>query len=135
MMADRALCGAKTRDGDPCRAWPLKGHTRCRMHGGRSLRGPAHPAFRSGRYSKVLPSRLLAQYRAAEKDPELTSLRGELALVDARLADLLTRVDSGESGAIWQALLKVHGAFKRGRATGTVEGMRQALARLVSRLK
>ena len=31
-----ALCGAKTRDGDPCRNAPLPGQLRCRMHGGAS---------------------------------------------------------------------------------------------------
>lgn len=31
------LCGAKTRDGDPCKLPPVTGATRCRMHGGSSL--------------------------------------------------------------------------------------------------
>ena len=44
----------------------------CHIHGGKSLRGPAHPHFTTGRYSTVLPTRLLARYRAAEKDAELT---------------------------------------------------------------
>lgn len=37
----RALCGAKTRDGDPCRNPPMSGATRCRMHGGATPRGRA----------------------------------------------------------------------------------------------
>src|SRR5215218_6993531 len=27
-------CGAKTRDGGSCTQWPVKGTTRCKMHGG-----------------------------------------------------------------------------------------------------
>jgi len=36
-----ALCGAKTRDGDPCRNAPMTGQLRCRMHGGASLQARA----------------------------------------------------------------------------------------------
>lgn len=113
----------------------MRGMEVCRMHGGQSLRGPAHPNFTTGRYSKVLPTRLLARYRAAERDPDLTSLRSELALVDARLTDLLSRVDTGESGAAWRALLQAHRAFKRFQATGDVAQMRTALAALQGRLE
>lgn len=44
-------CGAKTRDGDPCKNWTIQGRTRCRMHGGGSKRGEAHPDYRHGWYS------------------------------------------------------------------------------------
>jgi len=30
------FCNAKTRDGTPCRNHPLKGKTRCKLHGGMS---------------------------------------------------------------------------------------------------
>jgi len=33
-----ATCGAKTRDGDPCRNPPMTGRLRCRMHGGSTPR-------------------------------------------------------------------------------------------------
>ena len=39
-------------------------------------------------------------------DPALLELRGDIALTDARLADLLGRVDSGESGALWARLMQ-----------------------------
>jgi hypothetical protein len=74
------------------------------MHGG-SLNnlGENNGNFRHGRYSKHLPTRIQADYEAAKRDTGLLSLRNEAALMDARIADLLTRVDSGESGALWQA--------------------------------
>jgi hypothetical protein len=48
------LCGAKTRAGTPCKRlarWP---QGRCRLHGGRSRWGIAHPNFKHGRRSKYL---------------------------------------------------------------------------------
>jgi hypothetical protein len=74
---------------------------RCRRHGGKTPSGIASPVFKTGRYSKYLPGRLQARYAEAEGDGELLELRGEIALIDARLADLLHRVDTGESGALW----------------------------------
>ena len=85
------------------------------------MRGPAHPKFVTGKYSKLLPSRLLARYREAGKDPDLTSLRSELALVD-----------TGESGALWRAVLRAHRAFRRYKTTGDLTRMREALADLES---
>ncbi|MFC4270590.1 HGGxSTG domain-containing protein [Sneathiella chungangensis] len=35
-------CGAKTRDGSPCRSWGMK-NGRCRMHGGTSPGAPKGP--------------------------------------------------------------------------------------------
>jgi hypothetical protein len=44
-------CGAKTRRGTPCLSPAMK-NGRCRMHGGRSLRGEASPNYRHGLYTK-----------------------------------------------------------------------------------
>lgn len=84
----------------------MKGSKRCRMHGGASLKGIASPAFKHGRYSKTLPPRLLEHYNTAVQDQELLSVREDIALVDARLADLLKRVDTGESGKLWELARK-----------------------------
>ena len=50
-------CGARTRSGEPCRNARMRGRRRCRMHGGRSLRGFAHPSIRHGLYSGDLLTR------------------------------------------------------------------------------
>jgi hypothetical protein len=63
------------------------------MHGGKSLSGPDSPLFKSGRYSRHLPKHLAAAYETAMHDPELVSQRAELALLDARTAELLERLD------------------------------------------
>lgn len=106
-------CGAKTRSGEPCRNPAMLSSNRCRMHGGKSLTGAAVPAFRHGRHSKYLPARLTERYEEALSDPELIGLRDDLALMDARLADLLERVDTGESGTIWARLQEAMRDFQR----------------------
>jgi hypothetical protein len=82
----------------------MKGLEVCRMHGGKTPRGPASANYKDGRHSRFLPSRMFAAYRAAGLDPELMSLRQDLALLDARIIDVLKRVDTGEAGSIWIAL-------------------------------
>src|SRR5688572_7711861 len=114
-------CGAKNRQGEPCQRWALAGRTRCRLHGGMSLVGTACPHFRTGRYSAYVPERLRERYEQAADDPELLSLRSEVALVDARLVDLLSRVDTGESGALWAELRRAYRAFARARLAGDDE--------------
>lgn len=99
-------CHAKTRSGAPCRGQAML-NGRCRMHGGATPAGVALPHFRTGRRSRDLPARLAARYQEARSDPQLLELREGIALVDARIADLLARVDAGESGARWRAL-QVH---------------------------
>ena len=46
------LCGAKTRAGTPCKRIARQPQGRCRLHGGCSLMGFAHPNFKHGQRSK-----------------------------------------------------------------------------------
>jgi hypothetical protein len=108
MQPGKPRCGAKVRsprgDNTTCMAYPVKGSRRCRMHrGGKEHYGVTNPNFKNGKYAK-LPARLLDTFHAAENDPELLALRQDISAVDARIADLIARVDTGESGAIWRAL-------------------------------
>jgi glucans biosynthesis protein len=34
LSAERGRCGARTRNGSPCRKYPIRGRRRCRLHGG-----------------------------------------------------------------------------------------------------
>lgn len=79
-------------------------------------RGIASPQYRTGRYSKVLPTRLAAGYETAQVDEEWIALKDEVALTDARLTDLLARVDTGESGALWRDLQKAYGDLQAARS-------------------
>jgi hypothetical protein len=54
------------------------------------------------RYSSRLPERLAARYQEAQADPRLLELRDEIALVDARMSELLQRLEGSESGENWR---------------------------------
>ena len=59
------------------------------MHGGKSLSGIASATWQTGRYSKVLPGNIATRYETARNDPHLYALRDEVALVDARISEML----------------------------------------------
>lgn len=73
---------------------------RCRNHGGASLVGPASPSFKHGRYSVLLKDikGIGEHYTRALADPDLLNLADNIALVDARLTQLLEQVARGGRG-------------------------------------
>jgi hypothetical protein len=109
----KPVCGGHKKNGMPCHASLMTDRNRCRIHGGKSPRGVAHPRFSTGTYSKDVPSRLQAKYEAALKDEKLLELKEETAIVQARIADLLTRVDTGESGETWRQLDKTYNDMRK----------------------
>jgi hypothetical protein len=122
-------CGATAKStGKPCQRWVIAGRSVCQVHGGKTPRGLASPQTRTGRYSKDMPTRMAARYQEAQADPELLVLRDEIALLDSRLADVLSRVDTGESGALWSQLARSWDDFMTARAGGNVAKMTEALA-------
>lgn len=94
------VCGAKTRAGGTCKQ-PALANGRCRYHGGKTPGGIASPHFKTGRYSKFLPARLADRYHESLTDPDLLELRSEISVLDARMSELIGRIDTGESGAAW----------------------------------
>lgn len=102
----KKICGAKTRSGGACQNPPVTGRNRCRMHGGASPRGFAHPSTKSGLYSKHIPSRLASTYEEQLKDPNLLDLKHQVSLIDSRTVELLSKLDTGESGETWRELKK-----------------------------
>ena len=82
-------CGAKTRSGEPCKRAPVKGKTRCKLHGGASA-GPGagnSNAATHGIYAKHLTEDEQAIYndiRLGEVDHELRVARIQLARALAR---------------------------------------------------
>jgi hypothetical protein len=112
-------CTAKSkRSQQQCRHYALRGYTVCHLHGGKTPRGFHLPQTRTGKYSKVLPLRLSARYHEALTNQDLLSLREDIAVTEARLTDLLSRVDSGESGQVWQALQHAADAFEAALQAG-----------------
>jgi hypothetical protein len=101
----------------------MKGKTKCWLHGGRTPSGQAHGAYKHGRYSKVLPVRLAERYSQAVSNPNLLSLRDDIATAEARLMDLFQRVSTRESGQLWQDLRGALDAFALAQARVDVDAM------------
>lgn len=129
-------CGARTksRNGEPCQQ-PALANGRCRYHGGRSLKGPAHPNWIDGRDSDILPKRMLDDYQAARNDPDKLALDNELALLDARLRDVLRRVESGESGQLWRLLAEQADEYELARAAKDGVLMAQAVNAIIGLIR
>ena len=81
----------------------------CRVHGGQSRAGFEHPSLKHGRYSKHLPTKAMAEFQQALHDPELLSLRNDIALVDVRLNELVAGLsgDTLPDTPTWREILGV----------------------------
>lgn len=122
-------CNAKTRDGGYCQT-PAMANGRCRMHGGNARRGAAHPRFKHGGRSRYLPAKLAARVAEAEADPTLLELRGDVALIEARLTQLKERLETFESEGGWLTLKDVFAALDKARKDGDALAGQQHYAHL-----
>src|SRR2546429_446360 len=130
---NQLTCGAKSkRAGRPCQA-PAMPNGRCHKHGGATPSGLASPQFRDGRYSKYLPTGLLERYATAVQDPDLLALRSDISLVDARLSQLVERLKSHESSAIWKALAEALAKLDAASEWTEQEAAKASLKALVRR--
>lgn len=97
-------CGAKKKNGEICKGQALP-NGRCKFHGGMNIPpGPDHPNYKTGKYSKFLPKKLLETYEQSLNDPNLLALKQEIAVIDSRIVELLGKVDQGEAGELWKKL-------------------------------
>jgi hypothetical protein len=94
-MQGKEVCGAKTRSGKSCQNAPMA-NGRCRMHGGSTPRAAESPHFKTGRYSKYAPKKLLGIYEEAQSDPDLLSVREDIGLIDALLKFKLKQLFDSE---------------------------------------
>jgi hypothetical protein len=116
-----------------CKRYPSKilGGDRCIKCGSATKnRGIASARFKDGSNSRYLPKRMIADYEEAIADPNLISLRSDIAVVRARTNDLLKRVDSGEAGAIWRSLQDTYQDFKIARSAADPVKMQESLEML-----
>jgi hypothetical protein len=109
------ICTGRWPDGNPCGMIAERGKTKCRRHGGKSVSGLAHGNFKHGRYSKDLPTALAARAAEAAANPRLLSLSDDIAVTEARLADLLRDV---EQGVCWDEVVAALAAFDAAQAAG-----------------
>lgn len=108
----RRQCDAKSKQsGQRCKN-PAMANGKCRLHGGKTPKGVASPHYKHGRYSKYGPSSLRDAAAEFLRDPDLLSLQSNLALCDARIADVLTKLDEGGSYDALATLRKLRGEYR-----------------------
>lgn len=89
----RPRCTAKAKQsGRQCKQPAIAPTTKCRFHGGLTPRGVASPHFKHGKHSKYLPQGLRSDYDKAVRDPQLLSLRSQVALLEARELELTRKL-------------------------------------------
>lgn len=89
-----ALCGAKTRSGEPCKRHAVPGSSRCKLHGGKSSGPPkwSKNAAKPGSiYSQFLTDEEQANFQAAEID----QIDDELRMTKVLLGRVLRAVGEG----------------------------------------
>lgn len=92
-----ALCGAKTRSGEPCKRHSVPGSTRCKLHGGKS------PGAAKGNRYAARPGSLYSRFLSDEEQGiaasiELGNVDEELRLTRIRLMRALQREqDKGDT--------------------------------------
>lgn len=103
-----AKCTAKAKStGERCTRNAMKGTTVCYVHGGKAAlknRGKGSPNYKHGRYSKHLPERMRERFNESLNDGQLLQLRDEIALIDARLEEVLSSIDGKTSEEHFKAL-------------------------------
>lgn len=95
-MPQKERCGAKTKSGDPCRAWAMP-NGRCRMHGGTNEGAPAgnKNAITTGEHESIYAASMTEQERAIMDGLSISveeQLDEQLRLSAVRIRRMLTRI-------------------------------------------
>lgn len=91
---------------------------KCRMHGGKALRGMAVSGFKNGKHSKYMPHGLLGLYDEARKDERKLELDEEIALVDTRTNDVLGSIATGATADAWSGVRDICNQMIESRDNG-----------------
>ena len=117
-------CTAKSkRSGQQCKKDAVIGGEKCHIHGGKSLRGVAHPRFKHGQDSKFTLMRLQDSYERNLKEETILHLMDEIAMTRAMIQEMMNRCDSSIQ---WKDAKKSWQAFERAEQRGDQVAMREA---------
>lgn len=93
--------GSGNRTGErPCRQAATRGGSVCHKHGLGTRDKPGGRPIVHGRYSRTLPTGILARLEDGLHDPTLLSLRKEIALTDQAIEGLLSSIEPSDSGEL-----------------------------------
>lgn len=102
------------------------GRQRCWRHS-RTQAGSAEFQRLYGVYTDAVPPRIAEAMKRISADENLLSLIQELTLLKARLDDVLSRTESGESGAAWRALKAAVRAYDKALRAGDEPAQHEAI--------
>ena len=124
----RPQCKGKSRrSGERCKQLTEGDSDYCRFHGARIPRGPRSHFYKHGGYAKYVPDRMRADVARLAADEKLLDLNQEVALLKARVTDVLKQVDTGESGKAWKALKAAMKDHDRAMRAGDFDTQAEAL--------
>lgn len=126
-------------EGNPpryCMQWPVRGRTKCPIHGGKTLQGVAHPFYKPTTYSQALPASVKDTYEALLRDDDLLSLKHEIATTRAFAVQTLQRMRDGEwaSPALLRAVTKVLSGWNKLDAARRTKGGQARVAGILQEL-
>src|SRR5262249_25594212 len=128
----------RVKDGKPiCGRWmPKRGrhctrhilckNGRCRTHSGKAASGQASATFKPGRDSKALRKGLRKSVEEFLALPDPLSLLENVAVADARVVELLSRLEHAD----WPKVKKVWEATKEAAGQGDLAGVMAGMAEL-----
>lgn len=94
-------CKMIKSNGERCRQPVRAGWTVCSYHGAGTSDRPAGRPPTTGIYSRHLPTRYMQDYEDSLNDPNSLSMRNAMALLDARLGELLQKLETADSISAW----------------------------------
>lgn len=122
------------RSGKQCRGPAILGspNQKCRMHGGGSGHaiGPRNANFKTGRHSKYLPPRLADLYEEALDNPDLIAMGDHIALLEARIQDILSALGEGEPMPRWDDVRETWEVIETALLQGDEEARIGAMERM-----
>ena len=80
-----AICGAKKRNGEACQKTPMKGKTRCRLHGGASKNGGAPKGNKNSAKHNIYSRFMTDDEIEFAESAELTKVDAELKLCKVQM--------------------------------------------------
>lgn len=120
-------CKMIKKDGQRCGNAVREGQVVCHYHGAGYPSKPGGRPPVTGRYSRHLPARLIQKYEEFLTDPDIVSLRSEMALIDTRISELVEQLEDASNQDAWlkirQASSLLRKASKDANALMDVEGL------------
>jgi len=100
---------------------------RCRIHGGKSLKGIEHPDYKDGKKSKYNPVNIAKRYEKALQDPNLLSIKHDIAKTQAMLEDTWDKLDNAPDAAkSWDQISAIINDMADAFATGSADAIMEA---------